>query len=54
MLMMGKSLLIHDKIESFQDVVKKIRKISAEELFLIANDIFDENKLSFLYFVPKE
>lgn len=54
MLMMGKSLLIHDKIESFDDVAKKIRKISADELFDIANEIFDENKLSFLYFVPKD
>ena len=54
MLMMGKSLLIYDKIESFSDVVKKIRNISSEDLFEIANDIFDENQLSFLYFVPKE
>ena len=54
MLMMGKSLLIHNRIESFEDVVKKLRKISSNELFQIANEIFDENKLSFLYFVPKE
>lgn len=54
MLMLGKSLLVHNKIESFEDVVKKIRKISSTELFEIANENFDENKLSFLYFVPKE
>lgn len=54
MLMMGKSLLIHDKIESFDEVVNKIRNISIKELFDIATDIFDENKLSFLYFVPKD
>lgn len=54
MLMLGKSLLIHNKIESFEDVVKKIRAISSNELFEIAKDIFDENKLSFLYFVPKD
>ena len=48
MLMMGKSLLIHNKIESFDDVVKKIRKVSSQKLYDIANEIFDENKLSFL------
>jgi predicted Zn-dependent peptidase len=53
MLMMGKSLLIHNKIESFGDVVKKIRNTSSSDLFDIANEIFDENNLSFLYFVPK-
>lgn len=52
MLMLGKSLLIHDKIESFEEVVKKIRNVSSSELFEIANENFDENKLSFLYFVP--
>ena len=54
MLMHGKSLLIHNQIESFEDVVKKIRKVTSDELFEIANEIFDESKLSFLYFIPKE
>lgn len=54
MLMLGKSLLVHNKIETFDDVVKKIRNVSSNELFEIANEIFDENKLSFLYFVPKD
>jgi len=54
MLMMGKSLLIHNRIESFESVINKIRNISAKSLYEIANEIFDENKLSFLYFVPKE
>lgn len=54
MLMLGKSLLIHHTIESFDEVVGKIRKVSAGELFEISNVIFDESKLSFLYFVPKD
>ena len=54
MLMLGKSLLIHNKIESFDDVVSKIRNVSSDYLFDIANEIFNENNLSFLYFVPKE
>ena len=52
MLMLGKSLLIQNQIESFEEVVKKIRNVSSNELFEIANENFDENKLSFLYFVP--
>ncbi len=54
MLMHGKSLLIYNKIESFDDVVKKIRSVSSNELFDIAHEIFNENKLSFLYFIPKD
>ena len=54
MLMLGKSLLIHNTIESFDDVVKKVRSISSSQLFDITHEIFDENKLSFLYFVPKD
>ena len=54
MLMMGKSLLIHNKIELFGDVVEKLNDIGANQLFEIANEILDENKLSFLYFVPNE
>ncbi len=53
MLMLGKSMLIHNKIESFEDVARKIRNITANQLFEISNEIFDASKLSFLYFVPK-
>ena len=53
MLMLGKSLLIHDKIESFEEVVGRIRNITEKELFEVALETLDENKLSFLYFVPK-
>lgn len=54
MLLHGKSLLVHGKIETFEDVVNKVRKIDIEQLFEIANEIFDENQQSFLYFVPKD
>lgn len=52
MLMMGKSLLIHGRIETFEEVVKKIRNVSEADIFEVSNEIFDENNLSFLYFVP--
>jgi predicted Zn-dependent peptidase len=53
MLMMGKSLLIYDKIESFKEVVQHIRDISAATLHEVANEILDAEGLSFLYYVPK-
>ncbi len=54
MLMLGKSLLIHNKVESFDEVASKIRDVTSKELLDIANEIFAIDKLSFLYFVPKE
>lgn len=53
MLMLGKSLLIHNRIEAFDEVVSKIRSITSNDLFEVANEIFAENKLSFLYYLPK-
>jgi predicted Zn-dependent peptidase len=53
MLMMGKSLLDSDKIESLEDIFASIRSISAVELQDIAVEIFDEEKLSFLTFMPE-
>ena len=54
MLMMGKSLLDMKKIESFDDVVNKVRQVKAEYLTHIAEEIFNEQKLSFMYYIPKE
>lgn len=53
MLMLGKSLLVHDKIESFDEVVGRVRNIDAKDLLEVAIETLDENKLSFLYFIPK-
>jgi predicted Zn-dependent peptidase len=54
MLMMGKSLLDSGKIESLEEIFSSIRKITAHDLQKIANEMFDENKLSFLTFLPEE
>ncbi len=54
MLMMGKSLLVHDKIETFEEVSNKFRSLTTDDLYDVANEVFDENNLSFLYFVPKD
>jgi predicted Zn-dependent peptidase len=54
MLMLGKSLLLHDRIETFDEVVAKIRNISIRDMQDAAQQVFDKSKLSFLYYLPKD
>ncbi|HLO61306.1 MAG TPA: pitrilysin family protein [Bacteroidales bacterium] len=51
MLSMGKSLLIFNKIETLGETGRKIQAIRAEELTDIANEILDENRLSYLIYL---
>ena len=53
MLMMGKSILDLGKVQSLDDIFSKIRRIKSVELTDIANEMFDENNLSLLTFLPK-
>ncbi|MEP2773400.1 MAG: pitrilysin family protein [Fulvivirga sp.] len=53
MLMMGKSILDINKIESLDSIFERIKKTTAAELQDIANEMFDENQLSQLTFLPK-
>ncbi len=53
MLMMGKSLLDSDKIESLEDIFASIKSISATQLQDIAVEVFDEYQLSILTFLPE-
>ena len=50
MLSLGKSLLIFNKIESIEQICKKIDNITAEQLLDISNDIFEPSKLSTLIY----
>lgn len=52
MLGLGKSLLTYNKIESLPETFEKINKITVDDLQNIANDIFDQNKLSTLIYTP--
>ena len=52
MLMMGKSIINTGKIESIEEIFNKIDKISSRQLQDIANEMFDENMLSYLTFLP--
>lgn len=52
MLVYGKSILDHGKIESLDSIFESIRKITAEELQEIAQEIFLPEQLSFLTYLP--
>lgn len=52
MLMMGRSLLDLRHIPTFDEVAQQIRAVDDICLWNIANEIFDENTLSFLYYIP--
>jgi predicted Zn-dependent peptidase len=48
MFNLGKSLMLFDRIDSLEDVFKSVEKITSSELLNIANEIFDERKMSSL------
>ena len=51
MLSMAKSLLVYNKIDSLEEIGKKIDGISSGEILEIANEILDEKRLSFLTYL---
>ncbi|MDY4042715.1 MAG: pitrilysin family protein [Marinifilaceae bacterium] len=50
MLSIGKSFLIYDKVDSLEDVYTQIGEITPEVLVQVAEEIFDERKLSVLIY----
>ncbi len=52
MMMLGKSILDLNKVESLNEIFDQIRRIKATELTDIANEILREDNLSFLNYVP--
>jgi predicted Zn-dependent peptidase len=50
MLSLGKSLVIFNKIDSIEDLCRKIDAVTASELLETANDIFDPSKMSRLIY----
>ena len=50
MLSLGKSLLIFNKIDSIEELCKKIDAVTASELIETANDIFEPSKMSTLIY----
>ena len=53
MLMLGRSLLDKDNIESIDEIFMQIKKISANELMDIANEVWAEENLSILTYSAK-
>lgn len=52
MLMMAKSLLDREKIETLEEIFQQIDNISAEKIQQLANEMFQEDQLSRLIFEP--
>lgn len=52
MLALGKSLLVFDRIDSFEEIQEKIESISAGDLQGVAREIFNEDNLSELIYEP--
>ena len=50
MLSLGKSLLFFNKIESIEELCKKLDAVSASELLETANDIFEPSRISTLIY----
>jgi predicted Zn-dependent peptidase len=50
MLSMGKSFLVYKKVDTIEEINKKIENITAIQLMEAANDIFDKKSLSTLLF----
>jgi predicted Zn-dependent peptidase len=50
MLSSGKSYMVYNNIDTFEDIAKKINKLTAEEILATANEIFDKNKMSTLIY----
>ncbi len=50
MLNMGKSFMVYDKVDSFQEITDKIQSITSLQLQEISNEIFNPQQLSYLIY----
>lgn len=50
MLSIGKSYLLYNRVDTLEEIYKKINDITASDLMAIANEILDESKLSYLIY----
>ena len=52
MMMMGKSILDLDRVDTLNEIFDQIKKIEAKQLQEIANEILSEDRLSYLNYIP--
>jgi len=52
MISIGKSHLFYEKVDSFNDIVRKVDAITDSELLDVANEIFDISNFTSLTFIP--
>lgn len=45
MLGLGKSLLIHNEVDTIEEICRKIDSLKAEQLTDVANEIFTDNSI---------
>ena len=50
MLSIGKSYLLYNRVDTLEEIYSKIDALTASDLLAIANEIFDESKLSHLIY----
>ncbi len=50
MLSMGKRILLFNRVDSLEDISRKIENVTADDLFESANEILDRNKISILQY----
>jgi predicted Zn-dependent peptidase len=54
MLMMGRSVLLYNRVPKLDEIFEKIDAIKGPRLQSVAEDIFDEKKLTYLTMIPAE
>jgi predicted Zn-dependent peptidase len=53
MLMMAKSILDMNRVDKLEEIFESVHRITAKELQDLANEMFEENQMSLLTFVPE-
>lgn len=53
MLSYGKSLMVHNRISTLEEIIAKVESITAQEVLTIANEILNTNNFSHLAYINK-
>jgi predicted Zn-dependent peptidase len=52
MLSLGKSILLYNKVDTIEEMNKKIEEVSTSDIIEVANQVFDPSQLSMLIYKP--